>query len=102
MTIRENGKVRHVTKQRGLIVRNFDSALAKGDHQASRLLSDHLSKAGARQLGQSRGLPMHDDDELDAWLRDRLVVLDASELSSDDIEPSISDVFDNASDASER
>jgi Family of unknown function (DUF5681) len=78
MTLRENGKVRRVSKQRGAIIRAYDSAISKGDPRAQSLVFSHASRISDKRAPQAAsGTP--DDEELNAWLRDRLAAIELSE-----------------------
>jgi len=83
MTLRENGKERRVTKLRGTIIRTFDNALAKGDARAQNLVFSHAARIGDKRTPQAGGASP-DDDELNAWLRDRLAVIKDSEPAPPD------------------
>lgn len=79
ITVRENGRERRVTKQRGTIIRTFDSALTKADARSASLIFSHLGRIGDRQSGSSQNLAPDDDAELNSWLRDRLTLIESSE-----------------------
>jgi hypothetical protein len=79
MTVRENGIVRRVTKQQASIIRAFDSSCSKGDPRTTSLLFHHLSQIEDKEAAQSHSLPEDDEAELDAWLLDRLAVLQRSD-----------------------
>lgn len=81
VTVREDGKQRKVSKLRGTIIRTFDSAFAKGDARAQNLVFSHAARIGDRRVSQPDSRSP-DDAELDAWLRDRLSLLDQIELQS--------------------
>jgi hypothetical protein len=69
--VRENGKVRNVTKQQAAIIRLFDNASSKGQTAAIALLLQHSSRI-AEKGPQSTKLSDADDALLDAWLADRI------------------------------
>ena len=83
ITVRENGKERRVTKLRGTIIRAYDGALAKGDPRAQTLVFSHAARIGDKRAPQAAG-PSPDDQELNAWLRDRLAMIGGSEEESAD------------------
>ena len=79
ITVRENGKERRVTKLRGAIIRTFDSATAKSDPRSASLVFSHAARIGDRQNPHAARLSPDDDEELNAWLRERLTIMQESE-----------------------
>ena len=79
ITVRENGKKRRVTKMRGAIIRAFDSATAKSDPRSASLVFSHAARIGDRQNPYAARLSPDDDEELNAWLRERLTIIQDSE-----------------------
>lgn len=79
MTVREGGKDRRVSKMRGTIIRVFDSATAKADPRSATLVFSHASRIGDKQTSGPERIAGDDDQELNAWLRERLALIEATE-----------------------
>lgn len=79
MTVREGGKDRRVSKMRGAIIRVFDSATAKADPRSASLVFNHASRLADKQTPGTSRLAADDDEELNAWLRERLALIETTE-----------------------
>lgn len=83
MTIRENGKERRVTKRRASIIRAYDSAVVRGDPRAQNLVFSHAARISDKRAPRAADTSP-DDEELNAWLRDRMAMIRDSEPESPD------------------
>jgi hypothetical protein len=80
ITIREGANERHVSKRHATIIRTYDNALTKGDTRAASLLFSHSVRIGDQGAARGSDLTPDDDEELNTWLRERLALLEDSEL----------------------
>lgn len=81
--LREGGKVRKVTKRHAAIIKTYDTALTKGDVRAASLIFSHSMRIGDQHAARRSELASHDDEQLNAWLHERLALIQASESSTD-------------------
>ena len=57
ITIREGEKKRHVSKNRGTIIRTYDNALTKGDPRAASLVFHHALRVDEKKFRSGSRLP---------------------------------------------
>lgn len=84
IALREGGKVRKVTKRHATIIKTYDNALTKGDVRAASLIFSHSMRIGDQHSARRSELASHDHEELNAWLNERLAVIEASESLPND------------------
>lgn len=77
ITVREGGKERKVSKLRGTIIRSFDNAV-KGEGGAIALIFGQASRISEKQAIAPNDQAAEDDAVIDAWLRDRLLIISES------------------------
>lgn len=80
ITLREGNNVRKVSKRQATIIKTFDNALTKGDTRAASLIFSQSIRIGDQRSARGSELAPQDDEELNAWLHERLAVIEASEL----------------------
>lgn len=87
ITLRENGKERRVTKLRSAIVRAFDNAGAKGQHQAIATIFNHSARIADKVAPPSPGLSADEDAMVHAWIAQRLASLEGGDQPGDPDDP---------------
>lgn len=85
--VRENGKERKVTKLRSTIVRAFDNAGAKGQHQAIATIFAHSARIADKVAPPSQGLTADEDAMVNAWIAQRLASFEAGDKPGDPDDP---------------